>query len=245
MIALAGFATLVFVGVGTAVGISLLRLAYRTRGLPETLLGSGLFLIVGTGYPLALVAHEIGGTSPIVRGLASMAASSMAIGWMCVWQFTWRVFRREMVSIGILSWAAVAGLGFCAAWRVGILLFDGSPVMTPTDIPSLGIQVLALSVYVWTALESFSYWARLRRRLALGLADPIVTNRFFLWGLTSCLSFLSLIGPALAAFAGVDPYSDPLILLLTAMTGLGCSITLSLAFLPPKAYLRLFASEAG
>jgi hypothetical protein len=245
MIALAGIATLIFVGVGTTVGVRLLLLAYRTRGLPETLLGSGLFLIVAVGYPLLLVAHEMGGTSPTVRGLASMAATSMAIGWMCVWQFTWRVFRREMTSARIFTWAAVAALGFCAAWRVRILLFDAVPPMTPTDTPSLGIQVLALSVYVWTALESFSYWARLRKRLALGLADPVVTNRFFLWGLTSSLSFMSLISPALASFAGVDPYNDPLILLLTAVTGLGCSITLSLAFLPPKAYLRLFVSEAG
>jgi hypothetical protein len=33
------------------------------------------------------------------------------------------------------------------------------------------------------AFESFRYWRMLRRRLRLGLADPVVTNRFLLWGI--------------------------------------------------------------
>src|SRR5690606_3537968 len=38
---------------------------------------------------------------------------------------------------------------------------------------------------LWTMVESYRYYGLLRRRLALGLSDPLLTNRFFLWGIPS------------------------------------------------------------
>ena len=36
---------------------------------------------------------------------------------------------------------------------------------------------------LWGAAESLRYFSMMRRRAKLGLADPLVTNRFLLWGL--------------------------------------------------------------
>src|SRR5262249_16178730 len=49
--------------------------------------------------------------------------------------------------------------------------------------PSYWINFAArVSGVVWMSVESFRYGAMLRRRLRLGLADPLVANRFLLWG---------------------------------------------------------------
>ena len=35
---------------------------------------------------------------------------------------------------------------------------------------------------LWVAIESFRYYGQQRRRLRIGLADPILSNRFLLRG---------------------------------------------------------------
>ena len=44
------------------------------------------------------------------------------------------------------------------------------------------VDLLAQALYLWTSVESLTWWRRMHRRVALGLADPVVANRFFLWG---------------------------------------------------------------
>jgi len=51
-------------------------------------------------------------------------------------------------------------------------------------------------VFMWVATDSLRYWLRLRRRMRLGLAEPLLANRFFLmgaWG--STLTVLSWADP--------------------------------------------------
>jgi hypothetical protein len=51
-------------------------------------------------------------------------------------------------------------------------------------------------VFMWVATDSLRYWLRLRRRMRLGLAEPLLANRFFLmgaWG--STLAVLSWADP--------------------------------------------------
>jgi hypothetical protein len=109
---------------------------------------------------------------------------------------------------------------------------------------STATLLVALASYVWTAFESLRYWSLLRRRLALGLADPVVTNRFLLWGLVGVFSFLSVVGPTLAALAGVDSGESAFMRLTTALAGLVCSAALLLAFTPPEAYTRWLRERA-
>ena len=57
----AGICLLLFIVVSTLVGVRVLMLARRTRGRPELLMGAGMVLIGGVGYPSTILAG-FGGT---------------------------------------------------------------------------------------------------------------------------------------------------------------------------------------
>lgn len=240
MIALATISTLLFVVVGAVVGIRLLLLARRTRALPETFLGAGLSLIVMIGYPLSIVANQLGAASSIGRATSAISFVSLCLGWAFIWQFCWRVFRRDSPWVARLTWLGMAVIAILALLHLRWLYMVGGPEIRADSVASLGIQAVALGVYVWKGVESFAYWLRMRRRLALGAADPVVTNRFLLLGLLATFSFLSVIGPAVGSVTGGDPHKEPAILLLTSVGGFGGATALYLAFMAPAPYrLRL------
>lgn len=234
--------TLAFIGVGGAVGVRVLLLARRTGGFAELSFGMALLFIVGLGYPLVLFAPAPlpdGTASLATRVLVSTGTVFLAVGWCSLWMFTWRIFRPET------PWAralAVVGIGASAVftvWRVARVLgvADYASLSQPSA-DALGTQCLAIGAYVWTGLEGGRYYGLLRRRARLGLADPVVANRFLLWGLVGLFSFLSLIGPTWASVVQPDPGTLASVRLSTALAGLVCAGLLYLGFLPPPAYLR-------
>ena len=239
--------TLVFIAVGFAVGLRLMALYRRTGGLAELTLGLGLFLIVGIGYPLVLVALVAAQASLGTGARALMIASSalMSIGWAGVWVFTWRVFRPDSTPARLLAWAAIAGLGLVFGARaVRVATAPDLAALEIVGVGTLGIPLLAMGSYVWTALESFRYAVAMRRRAALGLGDAVVANRFLLWGMVGVFSMLSLT-PSLVRQAQGVAALEPLSQLLSALAGLGCAASLYLAFLPPKAYVAWVRGAAA
>ncbi len=93
----------------------------------------------------------------------------------------------------------------------------------------------------WAGVESIRYFGLLRKRLALGLADPIVADRFRLWG----LAILS--ADAITVFGigfnlmGQTITSSPIGAVLVGGFGLATGACLWLAFIPPQAYLERIA----
>jgi hypothetical protein len=100
------------------------------------------------------------------------------------------------------------------------------------------------AAFVWGAAEAFAYWTRLRRRLALGLADAVVTNRMLLWGASSLVIALGFGVFAAATLAGSGVNALPVVLAISAC-GLGAAATMTLAFFPPARYLRWLASSGA
>ena len=45
-----------------------------------------------------------------------------------------------------------------------------------------------LATLLWTGIESLAYSSALKRRLVLGLADPVVADRVQLWGIGMLLA---------------------------------------------------------
>ena len=43
----------------------------------------------------------------------------------------------------------------------------------------------------WMTFEPLAYYTKLRKRLALGLADAVTTDRFRLWGVASLCALLT------------------------------------------------------
>jgi hypothetical protein len=239
--------TLVFIAVGFAVGVRLMALARRTGGVAELTLGVGLFLIVGVGYPVILIGLTMAQSSlgTTARALMILASALMNVGWMGVWIFTWRVFRPDAGLARLAACAAIAGLAAAFAVRAHDVL--GAPDLAAVNqvgAGTLGTPLLAMASYLWTAAEAFRYTLLLRRRAAIGLGDPVVANRFFLWGcvgVTSTLSLLPSLIRQLQGYAGLEPTSQ----LLSALAGLGCTVSLYLAFLPPKAYVAWLRGEGA
>lgn len=232
-----------FVVVGAGVGAKLLWLARRTRGFPEHVVGFSLFVLSAVAWPLMLVASAEP-PAPVLRGALAGASLAMALGWGGVFVFTWRVFRPGS------GWArALAGLGIAAELAAGLAgviralaLEDAAALRTPAPsglVLLLGAQV----VYAWTAVESFRYRALLRRRIPLGLADPLVADRFGLWGWTGVFGGGSIAPASWALLTGGDPNSL-LNHLVVGVCGLVCSGVLYLAFLPPAPYARFVRENA-
>jgi hypothetical protein len=95
------------------------------------------------------------------------------------------------------------------------------------------------------AAESLRYHGLLRRRLALGLTDPVVVNRFLVWGVgaaATCAMVTLLLGLYLN---GMTAMKNSLVasVVITA-SGLLFAVVPCLTFAPPGAYLRWVEKRA-
>jgi hypothetical protein len=102
---------------------------------------------------------------------------------------------------------------------------------------------------VWGSAEPMLYHAALRKRQRLGLADPIVTNRFFLWsGASLCGFAMALMGNSPAIYDLLDPALLPTLSALTlvsmALAGVASGSLYGLTFFPPQRYLRWIGDRA-
>jgi hypothetical protein len=114
---------------------------------------------------------------------------------------------------------------------------------------------------LWACFESLRYWRRMRRRAEVGLADPVVANRFALWaiwtgafaGLPLAALVLRVVLPMTVPDAQDPAAADALITstigklrALLAVTGLVGVVALVLSFFPPAWYrARLRPSVEG
>lgn len=237
---------LAFILSGTVVGTRMLRLGRRTGGLPERAVGFSMLLLSALAWPLLLlVGSPVALPEPLLRAAFAGASVAMALGWTGVFVFTWHVFRggdgwaRALAAAGI---GVELGAGLAAVVRA-IVAEEAASLRTPA-LPSLLLLLGAQGAYAWTAIESFRYRGLLRRRIPLGLADPLVANRMGLWGWTALFAAGS-IGPSIVAvMLGSDPHTAGNHLVV-AVCGLVCSGTLWLAFLPPAAYVRWVQEAAS
>jgi hypothetical protein len=242
---LALVSALAFAGVGATVGVKLLWLARRTRALPERLVGLSLFLLSGVAWPLLLtVSLATSLPSAALRAAWCVASLAMCAGWSGVFLFTWQVFRpgpgwaRQLALLGIV---VECGAGLAGVIRA-LTLDELAALRTPSP-SGLVLLLGAEAVYAWATVESIRYRALLVRRIPLGLADPVVANRFGLWAWTCAFGFGSLLPAVLAQLGGGDPNSATS-RLVVGVLGLLSSVTLYFAFLPPAAYERFLRQNA-
>ena len=222
--------------VSVAVGVKLLLLARRTHGYPELSLGLFFLLGGGIGYPLSAAAPMSGSWQPFMAALSSLFCGSSQL---MLFLFTARVFHDDR------GWARAGvamGVVLCLAYILGYSISQVS-AKTPEDLLRStmvwgGVSlVMAASGYGWTSLASLRQYALQRRRLALGLADPVVTNRILLWGLMGATTIAIVIFDATLLYTGASFAREVLIPLVTCAGGLMVAVFLTLAFFPPGVYL--------
>ncbi|HEU4427213.1 MAG TPA: hypothetical protein VFT98_00530 [Myxococcota bacterium] len=238
--------TAAFVLAGASVGLRLLALARRTRQLTDFIVGASLFVLAPVAYPLIL-ATALGDFSlGATRVFAIGSSLAMAAGWAGVFAFTQRVFRPGVEWAKALAGAGIAAFAYLLVASIAFdLRAPDAATVRSLENPVRWFQIPAMCVNAWTATEGFLCWAKARRRLALGLADPLVVNRFLLWGVVGVSSLFSVAPSFLIELAGGDGTGSPVARLSTAVSGLVCAAALQLAFLPPPAYRSWLVARAA
>ncbi len=226
---------LFYVVVNLVTGLRLLYLGRRARKMPEAMLGIAFLASGAVGFSLILVSNVMLKTHYEWREpLLFWGLLIVNAGLVANLAFVRLVFRPQA------GWA-VAVLVALALAIFGSWLYDGliqqSIMPTPDHVsPWIGHGGRAL-IYVWGTAEGFLYYAKLKRRLGLGLADPVITNRFLLWsvGNTGALA-ITVVAELLWVFGRSREWTEAFIAVYAAL-GLVTACANWIIFFPPPAYL--------
>lgn len=237
-----GALQVVYLGAMATLGVRLLLLARRTREIPETLLAAHFLLCCVLGYALQGSGHTLALQTEGSRASALLLGAGYAlslVGVGAVAGFNYWVFRRG-TRLGQVLLAAV-GIAMAVGWA-GWVATGGPRTARPAGAFYWILYGAYTATALWTLVEPLAYYAAMRRRLRLGLADPLVVNRLLLWGLGSLARFGML---AVGVYALLELTGSPddvavaaPTFLVTGAVGLCVALAYWLAFFPPRAYLR-------
>jgi hypothetical protein len=244
---LLGISQLVYIVIVLTLGIRLALLARRTRKLPEALLCAHFLLCCSLGYLLlgiGIPAAYQPGFLPTwaIAPLIAVGHLTSSVGVWTGAAFNWLVFRREAAWARGLVWLSAITL---ATGYLGAVLSGGFSRGTLAGVWIWLIYGTYTAAAAWVMLEPLRHYAVMRRRLRLGLADPLVANRFLLWGIGSVCRFVMLVMGVIAALLSrhippeIWPTVASITLIAVAVAGLGVSVSYWLVFFPAPAYVRL------
>jgi hypothetical protein len=244
MALLAAIAGLFSVLTAWFVGVRLVLLARRTRQAPELLIGLALMLTAGCWSPLVAVGRQADALSDPVRAALVVAGALCGIaGMTCLAVFNWRVYRPAAAWAPALS--ALIALALCAAFALQSSGVGWVTYARTERGPWLLASWVGVGIYVWATAEAWLQYRMQARRRAIGLADPVVTDRMRLWTLTMGSAFAASIFFATCQATGIEVAGTTLGLLLTGVMASFAGICLLLAFVPPASYLARVRRAAG
>jgi hypothetical protein len=247
----AGLAVLSWYLSAVYVGWRLLKVGVRRDDAPARWIGTYLFAAMGLGSILISIPMgrgSLGGIAmtPVDRILVGLALTATVAGNISILTFTRRVFRRESAAAKAFAGAVTALLvvgaaGHCWTTRFSWRLTAGFAVLY------LAGTILSNG---WSAVESLRYYGLMRKRLRLGLVEPLAVNRFLLWGIGAGAAAVMLFSTTLelqvqrlltpAGIEAIRMFSLPAMSIL----GLACAGSYLFAFFPAGWYVRRFAAAA-
>jgi len=245
-----GVSQLAYLGAMLTLGVRLAQLARRTRQLPEVLLAAHFLLCCTLGYALQGSGHalaiEADAPRALVATLLSIGHGASLLGVASVLVFNYWVFRRGtrlgqgLLAVGI-AWLVAGYLGCAASGS----FWQGRPEGFWFWLLYSGFTAAS----IWTLSEPLLYFVTLRKRLRLGLAEPLLVDRFLLWGVGSVARFAML---AVGAFSMLRLSGDASDLaaiaaptfLASGLAGIGVAVSYGLAFFPPRKYVAFVARRA-
>ena len=228
--------------VSLVVGVRLLLLSRRTGERPERLIGLAFISGGAVGYTLSVVSIQLQESDPeLSRTLYYLGMPMIAFGAACLYRFWQQVYHP---SDRMAAWTCYAGIAamfgaLAAQWATSSV---GDPA---GENPWYRVQLFVHSgAYAMNVWANARFYAALRRRIPIGLADPIVANRVMLWAAASGIvvaQYLYSIALILSAAPGERISANPAII---SVLGLAASALIVLAFFPPASYQRFIASRA-
>jgi hypothetical protein len=237
-----------YCGTALLVAVRLLRLARRTGELPELLIGLSLLGGGAIGYPGTVIGRAAVESAPdlahrfLIAGLLGLFVSAWTISlcWYAIYHRGEAWARAVLVTTSVLLFVFLVErlAAIAPTYVVGVQENRAATAY----LCFLAVQALPFALNATTGLR---YHALLRRRVPLGLADPVVANRVWLWSFTSLIVVVqygySIALPFLSRWfdaAAVAP-------LVIGSLGLSIAVFLALAFFPPAAYLRFTRARAN
>ncbi len=239
MAALVLLCLIVYTIASFVVGVRLIARSRRSGGLPELLIGLTYTLAPGVGYPLVVVGRMVPDRTFQMISLW-LGQPMIVIACICFLFFNAKVFRpgaawaTALATVGAVVLAIAGGV---VVW--GYASTTDIAAATQRSIMGTGPMLVVTGMaYAWTAFEGMRYRGMMRKRQAIGLADPMVANRFLLW----CIAgFVSMIWNAVSVsylLAGQNISTHPVPLIATSIGGIVCTVLQVLIFMPPAWYAR-------
>ncbi len=232
-----GASLLICIGVGWRI----LRASRHTDRVPG-LLVSLILLGLGLGYFLSAgaIRMRVGvpalGEPGMARGVGLLNVGGTAAAFL-----SYLLFRRDLPAARVLAW--VLSVALWGVWLAN-LLTGGFAISDRFIWSNYALASLRVAALVWCAGESLHYWQLMRRRLRIGLADPVLTNRFLLWGIgvgsASCAIMVTIFGMA-ASRDGAIPATTEIYMCALGLVEALCFLV---AFSPPAFYRRFLERRA-
>lgn len=261
MLVLGGLVTALNLLLCLMVGLRLLAMA-RRDGWPAPELSLAIYFLLSAfiATPPQILVYggmadpRLAVSEPASRALLAFAMFAMAIGAGAIYVFTWKTFRPERFWAKTIVWAG------CACLAIGYALEALLEGFAPVVFAGWGHWVGwagRTAAMLGVTFESFRYWLMLRRRLRLGLADPVVTNRFFLWSIWAASATLNYVADLASrsfywfAFGTVQPVAEHLAatvgptIIVTMLLGTVSAVTLFLTFFPSPGYRRWIEARSA
>ncbi|MEB2346003.1 MAG: hypothetical protein OZ948_14840 [Deltaproteobacteria bacterium] len=247
MLILAGSLLLLYVLSATACSARLLWVVRRTRRAPELLLGAGVLLVTTVSLPLSLASGFGGAADRVHVGLWGVSELITQVGILCLYGFAQQTFRPAVGwARGIVGAAAlVMPIALAGALRGLAAAPPGTLSVAATGAWLLVCHLGYAGAFVWTAIEAFAHFGRARRRLALGLADPVVTNRFALIAIYGVACTGISLANAAAVVLERNIATSLVVVLPAGLLAPVASGAMLLAILPPAWYQARLRAATG
>jgi hypothetical protein len=227
---LASLGLLITCALAIYVGGRTLGIWWRTRQVQEFAIGANV-LSIALGAMVLTAFGALGSSANADAPLAPRVLGSFLLGVHVVATFggTWKIFRP--LDTWALTLTGCATLLVAGWFLVGTLDPGGSAARSAI------YQGMRGAGMAWAAFECFRYSGKLQRRVALGLAEPMVAHRIWLWGVGASASLFT-IGLDLVTLlsTGASLVSTSAGLNVTSVVGVIGTGSIALAFFPPRVY---------
>jgi hypothetical protein len=224
------------------VGARTLWIWRRTRMVQELCIGANVLFIATGGLILTLLGAlgTSAGQTPSVFWY-TMGLLALVIHVAALYAGTWKIFRPdERWPVLVVS----LGTGLACFWMASALWFlNTGEWLTARSVLLLMVRGVGLA---WAGYECLRYSAMLNKRAAVGLGDPLIAHRIWLWGFAALAALLVIVlDIASWGLSGQPLAATPVGLHAMSLFGLLSISGIAFAFFPPAAYVRMIERRAA
>ena len=225
------------------VGMRLYLLSLRTGQLPETLIAAS-FLLWVLAYALYDIPYAFVGSDELISpAFAYGSLIALNSGNIALLFFIRAVFRADarwaiwlVAAVTVHNLAGILGMAYVGDWE-GV---------NPLANPWYWLEFCGgIASSVWMGAEGFAQYFKMRRRLKLGVCEPMACNRFLLWGIAGVAwVVLEAIGAVMDVAYALTGHWPELLGMGIALFEILPAVILSFVFFPPAFYCRWVESAS-